>query len=78
MFIGFENSITKEWKMLTAIKLAIKYQSTLPVAIKFINEIADSVGDGKITKSERSRIYSAMWEVIKEIQRIKKEGSLKH
>ena len=62
------------WK---AIRLAIKYQKTLPVAIKFINEIAESVGDGKISDKERSRILSSMWDVIKEIQKIKKEGSLK-
>ena len=63
--------------MFKSIRLAIKYQKTLPLAINFINEIAEGVGDGKINSKERSRIYSSMWEIIKQIQRIKKEGSLK-
>tara|TARA_Y100000401_G_scaffold115814_1_gene120217 strand:- start:565 stop:750 length:186 start_codon:yes stop_codon:yes gene_type:complete len=60
--------------MINAIRLAIKYRTTLPLAITLIEDISDSVGDGKISKKEKSRMLSSMWSVIKEIQRIKKEG----
>lgn len=55
-----------------AINMGIKYRAILPLAIKFIEEIIDSVGDRKITKAERSRMMKSLWSVVLEIQRIQK------
>jgi|TARA_R100000808_G_scaffold20986_2_gene45367 hypothetical protein len=52
------------------ISFAIKYKATAPLAIKFIQEIMDSVGDRKITSHERKKMMNAFWEVVKQIQQI--------
>ena len=56
------------------IGFAIKYKATAPLAITFIQEIMDSVGDHKITSQERKKMMNAFWGVVKQIQKIKMES----
>ena len=55
------------------ISFAMKYKATAPLAITFIQEIMDSVGDHKITSQERKKMMNAFWGVVKQIQKIKME-----
>ena len=55
--------------MLAAIKLAMKYKHTLPVAVDLIKEIEISMrDDGSISQKERSKLLSIFWAVVKAVQ----------
>ena len=59
--------------MLAAIKLAMKYKHTLPVAVDLIKEIEISMrDDGSISQKERSKLMSRFWALVKAIQAPKK------
>ena len=59
--------------MLAAIKLAMKYKHTLPVAVDLIKEIELSMrDDGSISQKERSKLMSRFWALEKAIQAPKK------
>ena len=59
--------------MLAAIKLAMKYKHTLPVAVDLIKEIELSMRDDfSISKQERSKLMSRFWALVKSIQTAKK------
>ena len=60
--------------MFKAIRLAIRYQHVLPLAIDLIKEAEISVrDDGTITKDERSRLLKRFWAVVKALQDPQKE-----
>ena len=60
--------------MFKAIRLAIRYQHVLPLAIDLIKEADISVrDDGTITKDERSRLLKKFWAVVKALQDPQKE-----
>ena len=60
--------------MFKAIRLAIRYQHVLPLAIDLIKEAEISVrDDGTITKDERSRLLKKFWAVVKALQDPQKE-----
>ena len=55
--------------MLAAIKLAMKYKHTLPVAVDLIKEIEISMrDDGSISQKERSKFMSRFWALVKAVQ----------
>ena len=55
--------------MLAAIKLAMKYKHTLPVAVDLIKEIELSMrDDSSISQKERSKLMSRFWAFVKSIQ----------
>ena len=55
--------------MLAAIKLAMKYKHTLPVAVDLIKEIELSMrDDGSISQKERSKLMSRFWALVKAVQ----------
>ena len=55
--------------MLAAIKLAMKYKHTLPVAVDLIKEIELSMrDDGSISQKERSKLMSRVWALVKAVQ----------
>ena len=55
--------------MLAAIKLAMKYKHTLPVAVDLIKEIELSMrDDGSISQKERSKLMSRFWALVKVVQ----------
>ena len=59
--------------MLAAIKLAMKYKHTLPVAVDLIKEIEISMrDDGSISQKERSKLMSRFWALVKSVQTAKK------
>ena len=59
--------------MFAAIKLAMKYKHTLPVAVDLIKEIELSMRDDfSISKQERSKLMSRFWALVKSIQTAKK------
>ena len=59
--------------MLAAIKLAMKYKHTLPVAVDLIKEIELSMRDDfSISKQERSKLMSRFWALVKSVQTAKK------
>jgi len=59
--------------MLAAIKLAMKYKHTLPVAVDLIKEIELSMrDDGSISQKERSKLMSRFWALVKSVQTAKK------
>ena len=59
--------------MLAAIKLAMKYKHTLPVAVDLIKEIELSMrDDSSISQKERSKLMSRFWALVKSIQTAKK------
>jgi len=59
--------------MLAAIKLAMKYKHTLPVAVDLIKEIEISMrDDGSISQKERSKLMSRFWALVKAVQAPKK------
>jgi len=59
--------------MLAAIKLAMKYKHTLPVAVDLIKEIELSMrDDGSISQKERSKLMSRFWALVKAVQAPKK------
>ena len=60
--------------MFKAIRLAIRYQHVLPLAIDLIKEAEISVrDDGTISKEERSRLLKRFWAVVKALQDPQKE-----
>ena len=60
--------------MFKAIRLAIRYQHVLPLAIDLIKEAELSVrDDGTISKEERSRLLKRFWALIKALQDPQKE-----
>ena len=59
--------------MLAAIKLAMKYKDSLPLAVDLIKEIEISMrDDGSISQKERSKLMSRFWALVKAIQAPKK------
>jgi len=59
--------------MLAAIKMAMKYKHTLPVAVDLIKEIEISMrDDGSISQKERSKLMSRFWALVKAVQAPKK------
>ena len=55
--------------MLAAIKLAMKYKHTLPVAVDLIKEIELSMrDDGSISQKERSKLRARFWALVKAVQ----------
>ena len=59
--------------MLVAIKLAMKYKHTLPVAVDLIKEIELSMrDDSSISQKERSKLMSRFWALVKSVQTAKK------
>jgi hypothetical protein len=59
--------------MLAAIKLAMKYKHTLPVAVDLIKEIELSMrDDSSISQKERSKLMSRFWALVKSVQTAKK------
>tara|TARA_R110000751_G_scaffold23138_1_gene64403 strand:+ start:490 stop:705 length:216 start_codon:yes stop_codon:yes gene_type:complete len=60
--------------MFKAIRLAIRYQHVLPLAIDLIKETEISVrDDGTITKEERSKLLKRFWALVKALQDPQKE-----
>ena len=59
--------------MFAAIKLAMKYKHTLPVAVDLIKEIGLSMrDDSSISQKERSKLMSRFWALVKSVQTAKK------
>ncbi len=59
--------------MFAAIKLAMKYKHTLPVAVDLIKEIELSMrDDSSISQKERSKLMSRFWALVKSVQTAKK------
>ena len=59
--------------MFAAIKLAMKYKDSLPLAVDLIKEIELSMrDDGSISQKERSKLMSRFWALVKAIQAPKK------
>ena len=55
--------------MFAAIKLAMKYKHTLPVAVDLIKEIEISMrDDGSISQKERSKLMSRFRALVKAVQ----------
>ena len=55
--------------LFAAVKMAMKYKHTLPVAVDLIKEIELSKrDDGSISQKERSRLMSRFWALVKAIQ----------
>ena len=55
--------------MFAALKMAMKYKDSLPVAVDLIKEIEISMrDDGSISQKERSRLMSRFWALVKAIQ----------
>jgi|TARA_Y100001938_G_scaffold142891_1_gene214851 hypothetical protein len=55
--------------MFAAIKLAMKYKDSLPLAVDLIKEIEISMrDDGSISQKERSKLMSRFWALVKSIQ----------
>jgi len=55
--------------MLAAIKLAMKYKHTLPVAVDLIKEIEISMrDDGSISQKERSKLMLRFWALVKAVR----------
>tara|TARA_R100001594_G_scaffold30871_1_gene57691 strand:+ start:904 stop:1113 length:210 start_codon:yes stop_codon:yes gene_type:complete len=51
--------------MLKAIKAAMKYKDSLPVAIELLQEIQKSVrDDGSISRKDRSALMSKFWKLV--------------
>ena len=59
--------------MFAALKMAMKYKDSLPVAVDLIQEIELSMRDDfSISKQERSKLMSRFWALVKSIQTAKK------
>ena len=59
--------------MFAAVKMAMKYKHTLPVAVDLIKEIEISMrDDGSISQKERSKLMSRFWALVKSVQTAKK------
>ena len=59
--------------MLAAIKLAMQYKDSLPLAVDLIKEIEISMrDDGSISQKERSKLMSRFWALVKSVQTAKK------
>ena len=55
--------------MFAALKMAMKYKDSLPVAVDLIKEIEISMrDDGSISQKERSKLLSKFWAVVKAVQ----------
>ena len=55
--------------LFAAVKMAMKYKHTLPVAVDLIKEIEISMrDDGSISQKERSKLLSKFWAVVKAVQ----------
>ena len=55
--------------MFAAIKLAMKYKHTLPVAVDLRKEIELSMrDDSSISQKERSKLMSRFWALVKAVQ----------
>ena len=55
--------------MFAAIKLAMQYKDSLPLAVDLIKEIEISMrDDGSISQKERSKLMSRFWALVKSIQ----------
>ena len=55
--------------LFAAVKMAMKYKHTLPVAVDLIKEIEISMrDDGSISQRERSKLLSKFWAVVKAVQ----------
>ena len=55
--------------MFAAVKMAMKYKHTLPVAVDLIKEIEISMrDDGSISQKERSKLMSMFWSLVKAVQ----------
>tara|TARA_R100000008_G_scaffold26891_1_gene14803 strand:+ start:26858 stop:27043 length:186 start_codon:yes stop_codon:yes gene_type:complete len=59
--------------MFAAIKLAMQYKDSLPLAVDLIQEIELSMRDDfSISQKERSKLMSRFWALVKSIQTAKK------
>ena len=56
--------------MLKALMAAMKYKALLPKAIAFIVFVENATKDGMLDKSERGKVLSYMWDIIKEAERL--------
>ena len=55
--------------MFAALKMAMKYKDSLPVAVDLIKEIEISMrDDGSISQKERSKMMSRFWALGKAVQ----------
>ena len=55
--------------MFAAIKLAMQYKDSLPLAVDLIKEIELSMrDDSSISQKERSKLMSRCWALVKSIQ----------
>ena len=55
--------------MFAALKMAMKYKDSLPVAVDLIKEIEISMrDDGSISQKERSKLMSRFWALVQAVQ----------
>ncbi len=59
--------------LFAAVKMAMKYKDSLPVAVDLIEEIELSMRDDfSISQKERSKLMSRFWALVKSVQTAKK------